>query len=210
MVASYVQLLKRRYSAKLDKDADEFIQFAVDGANRMQGLINDLLTYSRVGTRGKPFAPVDAGAALKRALENLQMAIGESHASVTSATLPTIKADETQLVQLFQNLIGNAIKYHGPDPPKVEISAARDGAAWQFAIRDNGIGIDPKHFERIFIIFQRLQARDETAGTGIGLALCKKIVERHGGRIWVESEPGKGSTFRFTIPDIVRVGGTKA
>ncbi len=208
MVASYVQLIQRRYKGKLDSDADEFISFAVEGSNRMQALINDLLTYSRVGTRGKPLVPVDAAAPLKRALENLQVAIDESKAVVKVAPLPTVKADESQLVQLFQNLLSNAIKYRGPATPEIHVSAARDGQAWHFAVRDNGIGIDPRHFDRIFIIFQRLQARDETSGTGIGLALCKKIVERHGGRIWVESAPGKGSTFHFTIPDTTRGGGT--
>jgi len=208
MVASYVQLIKRRYQGKLDGDADEFIQFAVEGSNRMQALINDLLTYSRVGTRGKPLVPVDAEAPLKRAIENLQLAIDESKTVIKFGAMPTVKADEMQLVQLFQNLLSNAIKYHGSAAPHIEVSAARDGAAWRFEVRDNGIGIDPKHFDRIFIIFQRLQARDETSGTGIGLALCKKIVERHGGRIWVESVPGKGSTFHFTIADMVKSGGT--
>lgn len=210
MVASYVQLLKRRYEGKLDKDADEFIQFAVEGASRMQGLINDLLTYSRVGTRGKPLVVVNCEAPLKRAIENLQVAIDESHAMISARDMPSVKADESQLVQLFQNLLSNAIKYHGPDPPRIQVSASREGEAWHFEVHDNGIGIDPKHFDRIFIIFQRLQARDETSGTGIGLALCKKIVERHGGRIWVESAPGKGSTFHFTIPDKMKGGGTSA
>ena len=208
MVASYVQLLKKRYAGKLDSDADEFIRFAVEGASRMQGLIDDLLTYSRVGTRGKPFVPVATADALKRALENLQVAVEEGQATIKVGELPTVTADGSQLTQLFQNLVGNAIKYHGKDAPVVEISAERKGEAWEFAVKDNGIGIDPKHFDRIFIIFQRLQARDETSGTGSGLALCKKIVERHGGRIWVESQPGAGSTFRFTIPDRIKRGVT--
>jgi PAS domain S-box-containing protein len=208
MVASYVQLIRRRYQGKLDSDADEFIQYAVEGSNRMQALINDLLTYSRVGTRGKPLVLVDAQAALARAIENLQVTIDESKAVIKFGKMPRVKADEMQLVQLFQNLLSNAVKYRASAPPQVEVTAARDGDAWHFQVKDNGIGIDPKHFDRIFIIFQRLQARDETSGTGIGLALCKKIVERHGGRIWVESAPGKGSTFHFTIPDKGKGGGT--
>jgi PAS domain S-box-containing protein len=210
MVASYVQLLRRRYQGKIDGEADEFIQFAVEGATRMQSLINDLLTYSRVGTRGKPFAAMAAADAVKQALENLQLAVEESHAVVQVGQLPTVRVDETQFVQLFQNLISNAIKYRGSEPPLVQVSAKRVDGAWQFEVKDNGIGIDPKHFERIFIIFQRLQARDDTAGTGIGLALCKKIVERHGGRIWVESAPGKGSSVLFTIADEAKRGGARA
>lgn len=209
MVASYVQLLKKRYGGKLDADADEFIQFAVEGAQRMQGLIDDLLTYSRVGTRGKPFVPTDSAAALKTATDNLEVAISESRAVIRAGPLPTVTADATQLTQLFQNLLSNAIKYRRDKDPEIAVSARREAGAWLFAVADNGIGIDPAHFDRIFIIFQRLQARDETSGSGIGLALCKKIVERHGGRIWVESQPGKGSTFLFTIPDNKNIGGAK-
>ncbi len=201
MVASYTQLLAKRYQGKLDPDGDDFVAFVVDGATRMQTLINDLLTYSRVGTRGKAFEPADCETMLRRALANLQIAIEETGAAVTHDNLPTVMADEMQLCQLLQNVIGNAIKFHGEQPPWVHVSAKKEGNDWLFSVRDNGIGIDPAYFERIFIIFQRLHNRGEYAGTGIGLAICKKIVERHGGRIWVESEPGKGSTFYFTIPE---------
>ena len=200
MIASYTQLLARRYKGQLDAEAHEFINFAVDGALRMQGLINDLLAYSRVGTRGKPFELTNCEDVLQLALTNLKIAIEENAAAITHDPLPTVKADAVQLTQLFQNLIGNAIKFHGEHPPKVHVGASRNGLEWRLEVRDNGIGIAPEHFERIFVIFQRLHNRDEYAGTGIGLAVCKKIVERHGGRIWVESAPGKGATFRFTLP----------
>ena len=202
MVSSYVQLLERRYRGKLDKDADEFIGFAVDGANRMQHLINDLLTFSRVGTRGKPFASISCDTALDQALENLQAAIQENKAIITRDPLPGVLADEGQMVQLFQNLVGNAIKFHEKKTPRVHISVKENPKEWVFGVRDNGIGIDPQYTERIFIIFQRLNSREMYAGTGIGLAMCKKIVERHGGRIWVESKPGQGATFFFTLPKI--------
>jgi PAS domain S-box-containing protein len=200
MVSSYVQLLARRYQGKLDPDADEFIAFAVDGAKRMQQLINDLLAFSRVTTKGREFKPVEADAALKVALANLKVAIEESHADVTSDPLPVVKADSGQLTQLFQNLIGNAIKFRGKEPPHVHVSVERRAKEWQFSVQDNGIGIAPQHMERIFVIFQRLHTQAEFPGTGIGLAICKKIVERHGGRLWVTSEPGVGSAFHFTIP----------
>ena len=200
MVASYTQLLSRRYKGKLDSDADEFIAFAVDGASRMQRLIQDLLAYSRVGTKGKDLLETASEKALEQALVNLRGAIEESGALVTHDPLPTVLADETQLVQLFQNLVGNAIKYQGPGVPRVHVSAVRDGdQKWIFSVRDNGLGIDPQYFERIFGMFQRLHKREEFAGTGIGLAICKKIVERHGGAISVESQPGEGSTFRFVL-----------
>jgi signal transduction histidine kinase/DNA-binding LacI/PurR family transcriptional regulator len=202
MVKSYLQLLERRYKGQLDEDADEFIAFAVDGAERMRILIDDLLQYSRVTTHGKPFAPTDCTAALDHALSNLKVAVEESGAVVTHGGLPTVLADDVQLPQLFQNLIGNAIKFRKSDtPPQVHVGVEHKAGEWLFSVQDNGIGIDPKHFERIFLIFQRLHSREEYEGTGIGLAVCKRIVERHGGRIWVESEPGKGSTFSFTIPD---------
>ncbi len=200
MIGSYLQLLERRYGDKLDKDATEFIDFAVDGANRMQALINDLLAYSRVGTKGKEFEPTDCNVMLSRTIKNLQTAIMESRASINIDLLPTVFADKSQLGQLFQNLIGNAIKFSGKRASEITISALLKGKKWTFSVRDNGIGIDPKQFDRIFLMFQRLHSRTEYRGTGIGLAMCKKIVERHGGEIWVESEPGKGSTFFFTIP----------
>lgn len=200
MVSSYVQLLGRRYKGKLDRDADEFIAFAVDGALRMQGLINDLLTYSRVSTRGKPFGPVDCNRVIGEATDNLRLSIRESGAIVTHDPLPTIRADSAQMAQLFQNLIGNALKFRGGQPPRVHAAAEEKEEEWVFRVRDNGIGIEPRFFERIFLVFQRLHGGGEYPGTGIGLAVCKRIVERHGGRIWVESRPGEGSTFYFTIP----------
>jgi PAS domain S-box-containing protein len=200
MVASYTQLLARRYKGKLDADADEFIGYAVDGATRMQRLINALLDYSRVSTRAKPFEPTNCEEILNQAIANLQVSIKENGAAVTHDHLPTVMADSVQIVQLFQNLIGNAIKFHGDKRPEVHVGARQNGAEWLFSIRDNGIGIAPEYHERVFVIFQRLHGREEYPGTGIGLAVCKKIVERHKGRIWVESEVGKGSTFYFTIP----------
>jgi PAS domain S-box-containing protein len=200
MVASYTQLLSKRYTGQLDADADEFIAFAVDGASRMQQLIEDLLAFSRVATTGNPLLDTSSEFALEQALQNLRWAIKDSGALVTHDPLPTVQADEMQLVQLFQNLIGNAIKYQGPGVPRVHVSAARDGTrSWIFSVKDNGLGIDPQYFERIFGMFQRLHKRDEFSGTGVGLAICKKIVERHGGALSVESELGKGSTFRFTL-----------
>jgi len=200
MVASYTQLLSRRYKGKLDADADQFIAFAVDGASRMQRLIQDLLMYSRVGTKGQELIDTSGEEALKYALINLRGAIEESGAQVTHDPLPNVLADESQLIQLFQNLVGNAIKYQSPGVPEVHISAARNGGKkWIFSVKDNGLGIDPQYFERIFGMFQRLHKREEFAGTGIGLAICKKIVERHGGIISVESQPGQGSTFRFAL-----------
>jgi PAS domain S-box-containing protein len=200
MVASYTQLLARRYKGRLDSDADEFITFAVDGANRMQRLIQDLLAYSRVGTKGKDLLETSSEEALQRAILNLRGAIADSGAMLTHDPLPAVLADETQLVQLFQNLIGNAIKYQNPGVPRIHISAMKNGGGrWTFSVHDNGLGIDPQYFERIFVMFQRLHKREEFAGTGIGLAICKKIVERHGGEISVQSQPGKGSTFSFAL-----------
>jgi signal transduction histidine kinase len=201
MVSSYTQLLARRYQDQLDQDAHEFISYAVDGAERMQRLINDLLTYSRVGTRGKPFRKTDCQQVVQETLANLQTAIEETKATVTHDPLPTVIADASQLVQVFQNLVSNAIKFHSQAPPAIHIGAQRQDGEWVFSIRDNGIGIEPQYHERIFVIFQRLHPGDEYPGTGIGLALCKRIVERHGGRILVESDLGEGATFYFTIPD---------
>ncbi|MBI3979820.1 MAG: GAF domain-containing protein [Chloroflexi bacterium] len=200
MISSYLQLLARRYQGKLDADADEFIGYAVEGASRMQALIVDLLTYARVGRKGEAFSPTDAGAALSAALANLRLAIDDSGAVVSRGDLPTVLADEVQLVQLFQNLIDNAIKFRSKAPPDVRVCAASTPEEWVFSVRDNGIGIDPEYHDRIFAIFRRLHSREEYPGTGIGLAVCKRIVERHGGRIWVESEHEKGATFCFSIP----------
>ena len=201
MVSSFTQLLARRYADKLDQDAMDFIHYAVDGANRMQQLIQDLLTFSRVTTRGQPGTRIHAHDALKNALSNLQAVIIENGAQITHDDLPEVHVDRSQLVQVFQNLIGNAIKFRkSGEPPRVHIAAHQQGAAWVFSIRDNGIGINPKYFDRIFVIFQRLHTRETYPGSGIGLALCKSIIERHGGRIWVESQPDKGTIFRFTVP----------
>ena len=202
MVASYTQLLAKRYKGRLDSDADEFIAYAVDGSNRMQGLIQDLLAYSRAGTNGKALREISSEDALKEALTNLRATIEESGAVVTHDSLPAITTDDTQLAQVFQNLVGNAIKYRSAEVPRVHVSATKNGGnEWIFSVRDNGLGIDPQYFERIFILFQRLHGRKEFEGTGIGLAICKKIVERLGGRIWVESQPEKGSTFYFALPE---------
>jgi light-regulated signal transduction histidine kinase (bacteriophytochrome) len=200
MVTGFVQLLQKKYGSRLDADADQFIAYAVDGATRMQTLINDLLAYSRVGTRGGEPAPTDVGAVLREALGNLHASIAETAAEITQGELPIVPADGTQLTQLFQNLIGNALKFRGNAPPKIHVDASRQGDHWLFSVRDNGIGIDPEFRDRIFLIFQRLHTRQKYPGTGIGLAVCKKIVDRHGGRIWVESQPGQGATFYFTIP----------
>ena len=202
MVRSYVSLLEQRYKGRLDEDADEFIHYAVDGANRMQTLISDVLTYSRVGTQAKPLEPTNCSDLLGEALANLKVAINESQAVVTSDPLPSVMGDGVGLTQVFQNLVGNAIKFREEEPPRISISALQEGDEWIFSVRDNGIGIDPRHTDRIFEIFQRLHCREEYPGTGIGLAICKKVVTRHGGRIWVESELGAGSTFYFTLPAV--------
>jgi PAS domain S-box-containing protein len=201
MVASYTQLLSQRYKGRLDSDADEFIAYAVDGSNRMQALIRDLLTYSRAGTNGKALQQISSGNALKEALTNLRATIEESGAVVTQDSLPAVTMDEAQLTQVFQNLVGNAVKYRTAEAPRVHVSAASNGShEWIFSVKDNGLGIDPQYFQRIFVIFQRLHGREEFKGTGIGLSICKKIVERLGGKIWVESQPEKGSTFYFNLP----------
>ncbi|HLW77732.1 MAG TPA: ATP-binding protein [Bryobacteraceae bacterium] len=200
MISGYLSLLERRDGVNLDQDAREFIQFAVDGSQRMKALIQDLLSFSRAGRNAIESQDVEAGTILQNALENLQAAIEDTHAEVTSDTLPTIHADASLMTHVFQNLIGNAIKFHTSDAPKVHISAeARDGE-WAFFIRDNGIGIEHRHQERIFRIFERLHSAEHYPGSGVGLAISKKIVERHGGRMWVISQPGEGSTFSFALP----------
>ncbi|MHB8500350.1 MAG: PAS domain S-box protein [Candidatus Acidiferrales bacterium] len=202
MVASYTQLLAKRYKGRLDSDADEFIAYAVDGSNRMQRLIQDLLAYSRAGTNGKALCRVSSEKALEEAITNLRAAVEESGAIVTHDLLPAITTDDTLLVQILQNLVGNAIKYRSAEIPHIHVSAAKNGGTeWIFSVHDNGLGIEPQYFERIFILFQRLHGRNEFAGTGIGLAICKKMLERLGGRIWVESQPEKGSTFFFSLPE---------
>jgi hypothetical protein len=199
MVASFTRLLERRYKDRLDQDAREFIHYAVDGALRMQTLIDDLLAYSRVGARDIRFVPTDCNHPLNQALSNLRVAVEESQAIITRGTLPTIPCNASQMTQLFQNLISNAIKFRGTATPRIHIAAESKQNEWLFSVRDNGIGIDPRYKEQVFKIFQRLHSRDEYAGTGIGLALCMKIVELHKGAIWLESELGKGATFYFTL-----------
>lgn len=200
MVISYLQLLNRKYEGKLDAEAGEFIHFAVDGARRMEALIHDLLAYSRLDSSPRPFEPADCEEVLAAVLANLKVAIEERGAVINHEPLPTVVADKIQLAQVFQNLVGNAIKFHKEGTPRVDIAARRSNGEWIFSVKDNGIGINPKDFERVFVIFQRLHTRQEYAGTGIGLAVCKRILERHGGRMWVESSVGQGSTFYFSLP----------
>jgi PAS domain S-box-containing protein len=200
MVASYTQLLAKHFEDRLDDKARKYVYYAVDGAHRMQTLINDLLTYSRVGNHGKPLVPTDSHAVLGEALRNLSAAIAESHAVITNDPLPVVRADAAQLVILLQNLLANAIKFQRGHLPRVHVSASPRGGEWLFSVRDNGIGIEPQYAERVFVIFQRLHTREEYPGTGIGLAVCRRIVERHGGKIWFASQPGDGTTFFFTIP----------
>ena len=199
MVAAYAQLLAERYRGKLDDNADKYIGYAVEGAVRMQALIEDLLAFSRVGRNGHEHQATDCDSTVDEAIKNLSAAVQESGVTVTRGPLPLLVADQVHLVHLFQNLIGNAIKFRGREPPVVKISAEKSGSEWLFTVADNGIGIAPEHKEFIFKIFQRLHTRSEYSGNGIGLAICKKIVEQHGGRIWVDSEAGQGSTFRFTL-----------
>ncbi|NTU49271.1 MAG: PAS domain-containing protein [Syntrophobacteraceae bacterium] len=200
-ISGYLNLLTKRCEGKLEGDADRFIQRTHENVLRMQRLIQDLLTFSRLTTRARPFQPTDLNQVLGEVLEMLHPAIEETGAKITSEPLPTIRADYSQFLQLFQNLIGNAIKFRDSRPPEVHIDAQRAERTWLFSIKDNGIGIDPQYADRIFLIFQRLHTVDQYPGTGIGLAICKKIVERHGGRIWVESQPGEGANFKFLIPD---------
>ena len=199
MVASYTQLLGKRYRGKLDQDADEFIGYAVDGATRMQRLIRDLLEYSRVGAERQSFEETDCELVFQQAMQNLSASVRERHAEVTHDPLPTVQASPTHLIQVFQNLIGNALKFQGDAPPKIHVGAKAIPDGWEFSVRDNGVGMPGDQLDRIFAIFQRLHGQSEYPGTGIGLAICKRIVEKYGGQIWVESEPGKGSTFYFTL-----------
>jgi len=200
MVRSYLRLLEKRYQGKLGPEADEFIYYAVDGAVRMQAFIEGLLSYSRVSTRGRPFDAVDCTAVLAQVLDDLQFVVEDSGAAVTCDPLPEVVGDRLQLGQLLQNLVGNALKFRGEEAPRIHVSAEAQAPIWIFSVHDNGIGIEPENADRVFAIFQRLNATDEYPGTGIGLAICKKIVERNGGNIWVESEAGHGATFFFTLP----------
>jgi PAS domain S-box-containing protein len=206
-IAGCVELLQKRYHGRIDAKADEFIRHAVDGATRMQTLINDLLSYSRIGSREEPFLRTDLTAVIQSVLANLNVAVRESGAAITHDPLPAVLADPTQMTQLFQNLIANAIKFRGERNPRIHVGVSHAGTEWLFSVRDNGIGIEPQYFDRIFRVFQRLHSRGEYPGTGIGLAVCKKVVERHGGRIWAESTPGVGSTFHFTLPAPRPAGG---
>jgi light-regulated signal transduction histidine kinase (bacteriophytochrome) len=202
MVASYVQLLEERYKDQLDSNAREFIAYAVDGATRMKKMITDLLAYSRVGRQKEELSPIACEAVLDEARANLEAAITESSAEVSHGPLPVVRGNAHLLVHLFQNLIGNALKFRAKAPPRVHVSAELNGHGWVFSVRDNGIGLDQQFADRIFLVFQRLHGREEYPGTGIGLAICRRIVEHHGGRIWVESETGKGATFHFTLASV--------
>jgi signal transduction histidine kinase len=202
MVISYLQLLRDRTKNTLDPEAGEFMSFAIDGAARMQALIRDLLAYSRVDLRERTFQRVNCEAVLNAALANLKLAFEETHAAIIHDPLPEVQGDPVQLTQVFQNLVGNALKFRGTEPLRIRITALARDNDWLVSVQDNGIGIDPKDFERIFIIFQRLHTREQYPGTGMGLAICKRIIERHGGKMWVESEKGKGSTFLFTLPRV--------
>ncbi len=200
MISSYVALLEKRNKEKFDSDSKEFVEFALDGASRMKQLINDLLHYSRIGTKGKPFEETTVENILTKTIKNLEVKIKEVNAKITHDSLPSIIADESQMIQLFQNLIGNALKFCSDRTPEIHISVKKEQDNWVFGVHDNGIGISPKDADRVFQIFQKLHSRKEYQGTGIGLAVCKKIVERHKGNIWIESEIGKGTTFWFTLP----------
>jgi light-regulated signal transduction histidine kinase (bacteriophytochrome) len=199
-ITQFLQLLRTSYQGRLDKNADDYIHFAVDGAARLQALIRDLLAYARIDSEKKAFAPTDCEKVLDEALANVGARIEETGATITRDPLPTIEADSTQLVQVFQNLIWNAMKFRGPDTPQIHIGCRQEANEWVFWVRDNGIGIAPEFAERVFQIFKRLDTREEYSGTGIGLAVCKRVIERHEGRIWVESQLGQGATFYFKIP----------
>jgi light-regulated signal transduction histidine kinase (bacteriophytochrome) len=200
MVANYTQLLAEHYEGQLDEKAKKYIAYVVEGAIRMQRLVNDLMTYSRVSTHGNPIKTVDSHFILGEAIVNLAAMIEESKAIITNEELPMVRADASQLMQMFLNLLANAIKFRGENFPHIHVSARDEEREWVFSVRDNGIGIERRYADRVFVIFQRLHTRQEYPGTGIGLAVCKRIAERHGGKIWLESEPGKGSTFFFTVP----------
>ena len=202
MIASYVQLLERKYKGKLDSKADKYIRFSVDGATRMQKLIDDLLEFSRVTTHAQEFKPTDLESIFTQIQSNLEVSIKENNALISHDPLPTVMADKTQIAQVFQNLISNALKFRGKSQPEIKISAEKRKNDWLFGVKDNGIGIDPKHSDRIFEVFKRLNKKRDYPGTGIGLSICKKIIERHGGQIWVESELGKGSIFYFTLTNV--------
>ncbi len=206
MVGSYVQLLEQEYKGKLDEEAEKWIRYIVEGATRMKDLLHGLLLYSRIDTRGKPSAETDSADILRDVIANLQTAIEEDHVEVTWDALPIVMADSVQLMQLFQNLLSNAIKFHGTEAPRIHVGAVRKDDTWLFSVRDNGIGIEERHAERIFTIFQRLHTREVYPGNGIGLSICRKIVDHNNGRIWVESRPGEGSTFHFTWPDAMDAG----
>jgi signal transduction histidine kinase len=206
-ISGFTTLLQERYAGKFDEEADEFMGFIIDGTHRMKHLIDDVLQYSRVLTHGRPLVPVDLTAVVRRAAQNLQASLAATSAQIVFGRLPEVEGDETQLVQVMQNLIGNAVKYNRSTPPRAEVSAVQNADGdWVVSVRDNGIGIDPKYRERIFRIFARLHTRDEFGGTGIGLALCRRILERHGGRIWVESVEGEGATFSFTLRPVIAKG----
>ncbi|HET9869698.1 MAG TPA: ATP-binding protein, partial [bacterium] len=207
MVASFVQLLAMEYKGKLDATADQYIQEAVGGVKRMQALILDLLAYSRLDSGGRPSQKVDCAEALRQALSDLEIGLRESGATVRPGELPEVTGDFHQIVQLFQNLVANALKFRSEKPPEIQVEARREGGEWLFCVRDNGIGLDPRYAEQIFEIFKRLHTRREYPGTGIGLAICKKVVARHGGRIWVESRPGEGAAFYWTLPAAGEAGG---
>ncbi len=202
MISSYVGLLARRYEGEIDERADKYIRYAVDGAERMKALINALLQYSRVGRASEAHEVVDLDRVLDGVLDNMKLRIQEVGGTVTRDPLPTVEGHRDQLAMVFQNLIANALKFRGEEPPRVEISSREEDDDWVVEVRDNGIGIDPEYFDRVFVIFQRLHTREEYGGTGIGLSLCKKVVERHGGRMWIESEGTSGSTFFFTLPKL--------
>ena len=200
MIQGFAQLLVRRYSDRLDENGRQFMAYMVEGTERMQVLISNLLAFSRLDRDSRQFGIVDSKAAAERAMFNLTQTVQETNAVVDIGALPAVCADETQMIQLFQNLIGNALKFHGEEPPRVEVTARRVGGEWLFSVQDNGIGIEPEYGEKIFAIFQRLHGPGEYPGTGIGLSICKKIVERHGGRIWAGAHSGHGATIYFTLP----------